>query len=112
AVKLRLLQEELGGEGEGVHFADMSVVGANPALIIPAWRDFVEANRLQGRAMRGIGEPIFAGRRPAELVECQRHEALLNIAFDNGAAWELLCPYDTSVFGPVVINEARRSHSH
>jgi anti-sigma regulatory factor (Ser/Thr protein kinase) len=108
--KLELIREELGSEGEGVHFADMSAVGANPALIIPAWRDFVEENRLQGRAMRGIGEPIFDGRRPAELLECQRHEALLNVAFDNGAEWSLLCPYDTTVFGPAVINEARRSH--
>jgi anti-sigma regulatory factor (Ser/Thr protein kinase) len=110
ADKLRLIREELGGEGDGVHFADMSQVGSNPALIIPAWRDFVEDNRLQGRAMRGIGEPIFDGRRAPELLECQRHEALLNVAFDNGAEWALLCPYDTSVFGPAVINEARRSH--
>jgi anti-sigma regulatory factor (Ser/Thr protein kinase) len=110
ADKIRLIREGLGSEGDGVHFADMSLVGANPALIIPAWRDFVEGNRLEGRGMRGIGEPIFEGRRPAELVECQRHEALLNVAFDNGVPWSLLCPYDTSVFGPAVLNEARRSH--
>lgn len=108
--KLRLIRNELGSEGESVHFADMSTVGANPALIIPAWRDFVEENELQGLGMRGIGEPIFEGRRPAELLECQRHEALLNVAFDGGASWSLLCPYDTSVFGPAVVNEARRSH--
>jgi anti-sigma regulatory factor (Ser/Thr protein kinase) len=110
ADKLRMIREELGGEADSVHLADMSVVGANPALIIPAWREFVEENRLRGRAMRGIGEPIFEGRRPAELLECQRHEALLNVAFDNDASWSLLCPYDTSVFGPAVLNEAKRSH--
>jgi anti-sigma regulatory factor (Ser/Thr protein kinase) len=110
ADKIQLIREELGSEGDRVHFADMSTIGANPALIIPAWRDFVEENLLHGRAMRGIGEPIFEGRRPAELVECQRHEALLNVAFDNGVEWSLLCPYDTSVFGPAVVNEARRSH--
>jgi anti-sigma regulatory factor (Ser/Thr protein kinase) len=112
ADKLQLIREELGGEADGVHFADMAVVGANPALIIPAWRDFVEGNRLEGRSMRGIGEPIFEGRRPAELLECQRHEALLNVAFDNGAAWSLLCPYDTSAFEPAVLDEARRSHPY
>lgn len=108
--KLELIRDELGTEGSEVRFADMSTVGANPALIIPAWRDFVEENHRAGRAMRGIGEPIFAARRPVELLECQRHEALLNVAFDGGPAWSLLCPYDSSVFGPAVLNEARRSH--
>jgi anti-sigma regulatory factor (Ser/Thr protein kinase) len=110
ADKISLLRAVLGGDADGVHFADMAVVGANPALIIPAWQEFTAGNGLQGRRMRGIGEPIFSGRRPAELLECQRHEALLNIAFDRGLPWWLLCPYDISVFGPAVINEARRSH--
>ena len=34
-----------------------------------------------GAALRGIGEPIWAERSAAELVECQRHESLLNLAF-------------------------------
>jgi len=43
-------------------------------------------------------------------VECQRHEALLNVAFGDGAAWQLMCPYDTSTLPAEVIDEARRSH--
>ena len=31
--------------------------------------------------MRGIGEPIWADRRPDELDECQLHESLINLAF-------------------------------
>ncbi|MGI8873571.1 MAG: hypothetical protein ACR2KP_04455 [Egibacteraceae bacterium] len=34
--------------------------------------------------LRGAGEPIWPERRPAELVECQRHESLLNVAFADG----------------------------
>ena len=62
-----------------------------------------------GRA-RGIGEPIWAGRTPAELVECQRHETLLNLAFAGVPAWWLLCPYDTTGLTPEVLEEAWRSH--
>ena len=34
------------------------------------------------RPVRGIGEPIWPGRHPEELLECQLHEALLNVAID------------------------------
>jgi len=57
-----------------------------------------------------LGEPIWKGRGPAELVESQRHEALLNVAFAGGQAWYLLCPYDTDSLEPEVVEEAFRSH--
>ena len=56
--------------------------------------------RARGRPMRGIGEPIWAERSPAELVECQRHESLLNVAFAGSAGFYLMCPYDTTSLGP------------
>jgi anti-sigma regulatory factor (Ser/Thr protein kinase) len=43
-------------------------------------------------------------------VECQRHEALLNLAFARGSAWRLLCPYDTSVLHPDDVEGARHTH--
>ena len=72
------LRAALGADAERVEFADMAVLGHNPARIIPAWRD--SWTRHDG-PVRGIGEPICAGRSAAELVECQLHEALLNVAF-------------------------------
>jgi anti-sigma regulatory factor (Ser/Thr protein kinase) len=87
------------------------VVGRNPARIIPAWGRFV-ADHSQGAAcgpMRGIGEPIWADRKPDELVECQLHESLLNLAF-AAAEFQLICPYDTTALPDHVIAEARRSH--
>jgi anti-sigma regulatory factor (Ser/Thr protein kinase) len=110
--KIELLRSRLGANAQSVHFADMLTLGANPALIIPAWRDFVDRNKLEGRSMRGIGEPIYPARRPAELLECQRHEELLNLAFDGGHPWRLLCPYDTSALSESVVNEGIRSHPH
>jgi anti-sigma regulatory factor (Ser/Thr protein kinase) len=64
----------------------------------------------QDHPVRGIGEPIGPDRSADELVECQLHEKLINVAFDAGPAWQLLCPYDLAVLPAEVVNEARRSH--
>ncbi|MEA2656177.1 MAG: hypothetical protein QOI23_1542 [Chloroflexota bacterium] len=112
AAKIALLRAELGSDAGSVVFADMAGVGANPARIIPAWRDFVNQHGAGGRRLRGIGEPIWNGRTSLELIECQRHESLLNTAFATGDPWWLLCPYDTEAMDPSVIDEARRSHPY
>jgi anti-sigma regulatory factor (Ser/Thr protein kinase) len=108
AAKIERLREGLGPDADAVAFADMSEVGSNPARIIPAWRAFVDGH--PGRRLRGIGEPIWAQRSPAELVECQRHEALLNLAFADAAAFTLLCPYDVDALDAAVIEKAHHSH--
>jgi anti-sigma regulatory factor (Ser/Thr protein kinase) len=110
AEKIELLRHALGGDPDGVHFSDMGQVGANPARIIPAWRRFVEEHGDGDTPLRGIGEPISASRREPELVECQRHEALLNLAFADSGDFDLLCPYDSEAFDVEVIAEAERSH--
>ena len=76
APKIRSLRGALGADADRVRFADMAVLGHNPARIIPAWREFARAN---AGPIRGIGEPIWSGRDATELVECQLHEALLNV---------------------------------
>jgi anti-sigma regulatory factor (Ser/Thr protein kinase) len=108
--KLELLREALGNRAESVHFADMEVVGRNPARIIPAWSRFVAEHSGNGGGMRGIGEPIWAGRSANELWECQLHETLINLAFADADEFRLICPYDTSALPADVIAEARRSH--
>jgi anti-sigma regulatory factor (Ser/Thr protein kinase) len=112
AEKIEHVRDQLNGEGERVLFADMDEVGANPARIIPAWRRFLDEHGSAGTPVRGIGEPISAGRPPDELVECQRHEALLNLAFADVPAFRLVCPYDTAALDDHVIEEARRSHPY
>jgi anti-sigma regulatory factor (Ser/Thr protein kinase) len=106
--KIELLRDALGSDAKEVLFADMAEIGRNPARIIPVWRAFVNG-RSNGRPVRGIGEPIWAGRTPQEIVEAQRHESLINLAFDGAPAW-ILCPYDTKAFDASVIDEALRSH--
>jgi anti-sigma regulatory factor (Ser/Thr protein kinase) len=113
ARKIARLREHLDGDAAGVHFADMGEVGSNPARIIPAWRRFVaEYSGSGARSLRGVGEPIDAARGPDALVECQRHEELLNVAFAGSRAWQLLCPYDLSELTDAVIEGALRSHPY
>jgi len=111
AHKIGLLRDGLGDAIDVVMFADMTDIGANPARIIPAWRDFVDHHSARTSArFRGVGEPIWAERSSDELVECQRHEGLLNVAFDGAPAWWLVCPYDTASLDDGVIEEAYRTH--
>jgi anti-sigma regulatory factor (Ser/Thr protein kinase) len=104
------LREALGPIADEVHFADMAVLGHNPARIIPAWVRFIEENGGGSRPLRGIGEPIWSGRREQELVECQIHEALLNLAVPASTPLWLLCPYDAGTLDAGVLEEAARSH--
>ncbi|MGS0687497.1 anti-sigma factor RsbA family regulatory protein [Nakamurella sp. GG22] len=101
------LRAALGPDAERVVFADMASLAANPARIIPAWQIF--ADRARGPS-RGVGEPIWAGRRPAEVLESQLHEALLNLAPAQSTPLWLVCPYDVGALDPLAIQEARRSH--
>jgi anti-sigma regulatory factor (Ser/Thr protein kinase) len=112
AQKIERLRDELGSDAERVLFADMAEVGSNPARIIPAWQDFLDEHGGGGRPVRGAGEPIYPERTPAELVESQHHESLLNLAFAGRPAFWLLCPYDTEALPPHVIQEALRTHPH
>jgi anti-sigma regulatory factor (Ser/Thr protein kinase) len=114
ADRIAMLRSALGDTSDHVFYADMAGVGRNPARIIPAWREFLQEHATDGRPVRGIGEPIWAARTPAELVECQRHEALLNVAFADSSPspWLLMCPYDVDALPPAVIDEAVRSHPY
>ncbi len=105
------VRSALGSDAARVGWVDMEELGTNPARIIPAWSDFLEQHQRSSGPVRGVGEPIWAGRGEAELVECQLHEALLNVAFSNTGPFTLLCPYDIDSLPRSVIEEARRSHA-
>jgi anti-sigma regulatory factor (Ser/Thr protein kinase) len=110
--KLDLLRHALATDAERVTLLDMADVGRNPARVIPAWREFVDQHRQTGRPLRGVGEPIWPERTPDELVECGRHEALLNLALPAATPLWLLCPYDITTLTPAVIDEARVNHPY
>ena len=104
------LRSRVATANGSVQYEDMSELGRNPGRIISAWKRFVEDNRSAGRGMRGIGEPIWNGRSDAEILDCQVHEALLNVAFDQTAGFSLMCPYDRSTLDEQVLGGAGRTH--
>ncbi len=109
--RLDVVERALGADAVRVDFVDMTELGANPACIIPEWRRFLEDTADEGEgAVRGVGEPVWPGRREVELQEAELHESLLNVAFDGGPSWRLLCPYDVSSLPSDVVDEARRNH--
>lgn len=108
--RLAVLADALGHDADRVGLVDMVELGANPARIIPAWAAFLADQGAGGRPVRGIGEPVWAGRRADELLECQLHEALLNLAVDPDAPLWLRCPYDVDALPPSVLAEAGHSH--
>ncbi|MGH3423383.1 MAG: anti-sigma factor RsbA family regulatory protein [Nocardioidaceae bacterium] len=105
-----VLRSALGDDASHVLFVDMAELGANPAHIIPAWREFVDDPAHRGRPLRGVGEPVWAGRRPEEVAECQLHEALLNVALRPDTRLWLRCPYDVRALDDAVLEEAHHSH--
>lgn len=110
--RLDLLRDELADAAAEVTWLDMAEIGANPARIIGVWATALEQAQAAGRTLRGVGEPAFVGRRPAELVECRLHEQLLNRAFGAGPAWRLLCPYDEERLPEAVCAGARATHPY
>ena len=107
--RIRTLRSALGSDAERVEFLDMAEVGGNPARIIPVWREFVRDSVGAGSG-RGIGEPVWSTRRGVEIEECRLHESLLNVAFDDGPPWQLLCPYDVASLPDEVVEDALRTH--
>ena len=103
------LSAALGAAADAIQFVDMTELGGNPARIIPKWQQFL-TDRGGSGPVRGIGEPAWPGRTSVEYAEAALHEGLLNLAFDNGQAWRLMCPYDVNGLPPEVLDEARRTH--
>jgi anti-sigma regulatory factor (Ser/Thr protein kinase) len=108
--QIESLRSGLGGDADGVTFADVTIVGRNPAAIIPLWSDFVA--RSAGRGCRGLCEPAWPSRSAAALVECRNHEALVDVAFGEGTPWNLLCTFDARSLPDRVLADARATHEY
>lgn len=109
AEKLEPVRARLGDAGDAVRFEDMTVLGRNPSCIIPVVRRFTDA--YPGGRTRFVGEPIWAGRSPAEIQEATRHEALINSAFAD-VATTILCPYHREQLDKAVLEDAEATHPH
>jgi hypothetical protein len=104
-----LLKGELGGQADLLRFAAIEDLGRNPAAMIPLWRDLVD--RSKGRSVRGVGEFAWPDRTRAEMEECHRHEALLNLACAESRSWTLLCPYDACALADDELERVAATHT-
>ena len=107
--RLELLRAAIGADAEHVYWVDMTQLGGNPGRIIPAWRQFIDEHDV-ATPLRGVGEPVWAGRRAAEIDECQLHESLLNLAVEPDTPLWLRCPYDVQALSEELVEESLRSH--
>jgi anti-sigma regulatory factor (Ser/Thr protein kinase) len=107
AGRLAALRAALNGSGDVVTFVDVSSVGANPARLIPAYREFID--RHPGRRLRMTGELMWPGRTAGEVAEVTRHEALLNLAFD-GVPVSIQCLYDAGGVDSAALADLERAH--
>lgn len=106
--RLSLLSDALGPTARRITLIDMEHAGRNPGRIIPrVLRAFADAHA--GSRVRIIGEPVWAGRSPAEYPACAQHEALINHAFAGRDA-TILCPYDTARLDKRALDDARATH--
>jgi anti-sigma regulatory factor (Ser/Thr protein kinase) len=111
-VHLDAMATALGSRRNGIELVAMEVEGRNPSRIIGAWREFVDRRPADGRAIHGIGEPVWAERSEDEVIECHLHESLLNDAFADVTAFTLVCPYDVDSLDAATVAEARRTHPY
>ncbi len=107
--RLGALKAELGSAAEHVTFADMATVGKNPGRILSVWDQFARGRLGPSGRARGVGEPIWVGRSPDEVIECEILERLLDLAFLD-LALHLVCPYDVNALSPDVVARAAVTH--
>lgn len=106
AHNVAVLLRALGPLTRDVRFEDMAVVGHNPNCVLGLYQEWIDAH---DGPVRMIGELIWPGRSYAEVVECLRHEALVNHALADCAA-SILCPFDAERLDPQTLLGAELTH--
>ena len=110
--RLSALQTTLPTSTDAVTFADMSLVGRNPGRLISLWDDFVRSQSGRPGAIRGVGEPVWGGRTEDEIVECEIHDQLLDLAFSHFDDLHFICAYDSASLTADIVSRATVAHDH
>ncbi|HKH04047.1 MAG TPA: anti-sigma factor RsbA family regulatory protein [Acidimicrobiales bacterium] len=104
-----LLRDALGDAADAVSWIDAGEWYRHPVRTIAAYEQTLR--RLDpGASAVVIGEVQF-GETERDWLGWTRYEAALNRALDRHAV-RIVCPYDARSLPPVVLEDARRTHSH
>ncbi len=106
SANLELLHEAMGAEADGVDYAEAAYFGRRP----PQWATAIYRYwSRHGEKVRVIAEPVWAGRSRREIEAWQRMEAGFNEVLADADIW-LICPYDTRIVAPTIVESACRTH--
>lgn len=103
---LALARNVLADAGGDVRFVDMMEAGHNPSCLISVYEDWIGEH---DGPVRLITEAVWPERSYAEIVECLRHEALVNHALGSAPA-SLMCPFDAERLSSDTLRGAEMTH--
>lgn len=103
---LERLRSRLRSNAGRVRLEDMTLVGRNPARILPLLYEFAAGNAGPSRI---VEQPLWGDRTEAEVAEVMCHESLVNLALE-GCDFQLLCAYDVEAVDRRVLRDACRAH--
>lgn len=108
--QIGLLRDALGADAAGVEFVDSSEWYGAPGATLHGYRGYVKRRFEEGAHwIRVLGEPVWAGRTPAEITEWTRYESIINLSLASLPA-TILCPYDERSVPEGVVADARHTH--
>jgi anti-sigma regulatory factor (Ser/Thr protein kinase) len=94
--------------GARLRLANMAELGRNPARLIPGMVDWLDE---QPGPARVVSEALWPERSYAEVAECMRHEALVNVALADREV-SVLCPFDAENLDGEILAGAELTHPH
>jgi anti-sigma regulatory factor (Ser/Thr protein kinase) len=110
AERCHAISRSLGSDASAIWFQPLEELGPNPARLIPFWSEQLARSRASGQRLHAVSEALAPGRTADHITEFGISETLINVAFDGGPGWSLLCPFDTTRHGPATIDLVRATH--
>ncbi|HTI21548.1 MAG TPA: MEDS domain-containing protein [Kutzneria sp.] len=107
SANLELLREAMGEEADDLDYAEAAYFGRRPPQRAAAIHRYWAQHG--GSVVRVIAEPVWTGRSRREVDAWHRMEAGVNVVLAD-ADIRLICPYDTRIVEPGIVDDARRTH--
>jgi transcriptional regulator with XRE-family HTH domain len=107
---IELIRDTLSDRSGQVEFIVSSDFLRSPVTTLIQFREFMKQKVEAGAAwIRIVGEPIWVGRSPAEIIAWTRFESLFNLEFASFPA-TAICPYDVRALPEEIVADASRTH--